>query len=52
MKLPAGAERALSGIKYDPQLPPLPDDARRVLARVERERAYDRSRLEMLGEPD
>ena len=52
VKLPAGAERALSGIKYDPQLPPLPDDARRVLARVERERAYDRSRLEMLGEPD
>lgn len=52
VKVAAAAEAPLTDIKYDPELPPLPDDARRVLARVERERAYDRSRLEMLGEPD
>lgn len=52
VKVAAVAEAPLTDIKYDPELPPLPDDARRVLARVERERAYDRSRLEMLGEPD
>jgi hypothetical protein len=39
-------------VKYDPALPPLPSDARRALARVERERAYARSRLELLAEGD
>lgn len=38
-------------IKYDPTLPALPDEARAVLQRVERERAYDAPRLEMLSEP-
>ncbi len=38
----------LSNNKYDPALPLLPAPARRVLDRVERERAYDRNRLEML----
>lgn len=52
VKVAAGAEQPLEAIKYDPALPPLPDDARRVLDRVERERAYDRNRLEMLAEPD
>jgi len=50
VKVPVGGERALNDIKYDPALPPLPDAAREVLATVERERAYARSRLEMLRE--
>lgn len=52
VKVPAGGDDPLVGIKYDPLLPPLPDAARRTLVRVERERGYDRHRLEMLGEPD
>ncbi|MCC6927698.1 MAG: FAD-binding oxidoreductase [Gemmatimonadaceae bacterium] len=39
-------------IKYDPTLPALPEAARAVLERVERERAYDASRLEMLTSPE
>jgi FAD/FMN-containing dehydrogenase len=39
-------------IKYDPSLPALPEEARAVLQRVEKERAYDSSRLEMLSEPE
>lgn len=38
----------LERIKYDLALPPLPANARAVLDRVERERAYDALRLEML----
>ena len=38
----------LGAIKYDLDLPPLPARARMVLDRVERERAYDVARLEML----
>ena len=38
-------------IKYDPALPALPEPARAALQRVERERAYDAARLEMLSEP-
>lgn len=34
--------------KYDPALPPLSPRARNVLDRVERERAYDSSRLQLL----
>jgi hypothetical protein len=37
-------------VKYDPSLPPLPEPARAALARVERERAYARSRLALLDE--
>jgi len=37
-------------IKYDPALPALPEQARAALERVERERAYDDLRLEMLSE--
>ena len=50
VKVPTRGERALGEIKYDPSLTPLPDAARAVLARVERERAYARSRLELLDE--
>jgi hypothetical protein len=41
-------QRALGEIKYDPALAPLPPRARAVLDRVERDRAYARSRLELL----
>lgn len=50
VKVATPGERALGDIKYDPSLPPLPADARAVLDRVERERAYARSRLELLDE--
>jgi FAD/FMN-containing dehydrogenase len=49
-KLAVPGEHAVEQVKYDPGLPPLPGDARRVLAMVERERAYARSRLELLAE--
>jgi FAD/FMN-containing dehydrogenase len=42
-------QRPLGEIKYDPALSPLPPRARAVLDRVERERAYSRSRLELLA---
>jgi FAD/FMN-containing dehydrogenase len=42
--------RPLDAVKYDPALPPLPAPARAVLARVERQRAYARSRLALLDE--
>jgi FAD/FMN-containing dehydrogenase len=51
-----GAKVALSGahpvdrVKYDPRLPALPVAARAALARVERDRAYARFRLELLEE--
>ena len=50
VKVPEHGERSLGEIKYDPSLAPLPAAARSVLARVERERAYARSRLELLDE--
>jgi len=43
-------ERALGEIKYDPDLSPLPSRASAVLDRVERDRAYSRSRLELLAD--
>lgn len=43
-----GASPATPSIKYDPALPPLPDRAARVLAEVERSRAYSSSRLDLL----
>jgi FAD/FMN-containing dehydrogenase len=50
VKIPIQGQRPLEDIKYDPRLPPLPTAARRALDRVTAERAYDRSRLEMLDE--
>lgn len=43
-------EGAIDAIKYDPSLSALPPAARGALARVEREKAYARSRLELLDE--
>ena len=48
VKVDVGAPAIFSSIKYDPDLAPLPPGARDALARVERERAWDRNRLEML----
>ncbi|MGH7694190.1 MAG: FAD-binding oxidoreductase [Gemmatimonadaceae bacterium] len=52
VKIPLVGQRPLEAIKYDPNLPPLPVAARRALDRVTAERAYDRSRLELLEEAD
>lgn len=41
-------QRALGEVKYDPALSPLPARARAVLDRVERDRAYASSRVELL----
>jgi len=49
-KVAMPGDRAVDRVKYDPALPPLPADARRALARVERERAYARFRLDLLAE--
>ena len=49
-KVALEGQRAVTDVKYDPSLPPLPEPARAVLARVERERAYARSRLALLDE--
>jgi FAD/FMN-containing dehydrogenase len=46
---PAGA-LPFDQVKYDPSLAPLPEPARIALSRVERERAYARSRLALLDE--
>lgn len=50
VKIPTPGERALGQIKYDPLLAPLPAAASAALARVERERAYARPRLELLDD--
>ena len=49
-KVATPGERAIERVKYDPALEPLPRVAREVLSRVERERVYNRSRLELLDE--
>jgi hypothetical protein len=49
-KIAVAGERAVEQVKYDPALAPLPAAARQALATVERERAYARPRLELLGE--
>jgi FAD/FMN-containing dehydrogenase len=49
-KIAAAGARAIERVKYDPALSPLPAEAREVLSRVERERAYGRFRLELLAE--
>lgn len=49
-KLATPGEQAVAQVKYDPALPPLPSAAREALATVERERAYARSRLELVAQ--
>ena len=50
VKLPPTSDVALADVKYDPALPPLPPSARLALTTVERDRAYARSRLELLDQ--
>jgi FAD/FMN-containing dehydrogenase len=50
VKVPIPGELALSDIKYDPALAPLPAAAREALARVEQERAYSSFRLDLLDQ--
>jgi hypothetical protein len=49
VKVPLAGQTALGDIKYDPELPPLPPRARAALDVVERARAYDRFRLELIA---
>jgi len=49
VKVALPGQRAIGDIKYDPTLPPIPAAAARVLARVERDRAYAEFRLAMLA---
>ena len=50
VKVPLAGQRPIADVKYDPSLPPLPAAARTALDVVERDRAWNRSRLSMLGE--
>lgn len=50
VKVAAAGASPFDAVKYDPALSPLPEPAHAALARVERERAYSRSRLELLDE--
>jgi len=50
VKVAAAGAHAVEVVKYDPALAPLPAAARRVLARVEAERAYAAFRLGLLDE--
>jgi hypothetical protein len=50
VKVATAGARPFDAVKYDPALPSLPEPARSALARVERERAYSRSRLVLLDE--
>ena len=48
VKVPAAGDRPIGDVKYDPSLPPLPDDARHALDAVARDRDYGRFRLSLL----
>jgi FAD/FMN-containing dehydrogenase len=50
VKIPLADQEPLDSIKYDPELPPLPPRARAALDVVDRRRAYDRFRLDLLAE--
>jgi FAD/FMN-containing dehydrogenase len=48
VKMPLTGQRPINDVKYDPALYPLPDEARRALDRVARERAYATPRLSLI----
>ncbi len=48
VKVPLENQRALGDIKYDPALPPLPDEARRALDHIADKRAYSEFRLSLI----
>jgi FAD/FMN-containing dehydrogenase len=49
VKVPLPGQKAINDIKYDPDLPPLPTEARAALDSVVNERAYNRFRLSLIG---
>lgn len=51
VKIPVPGQVPLTEIKYDPELPPLPDAAVSALREVEGSRAYSSFRLDMLNAP-
>jgi hypothetical protein len=50
VKVPVAGQKPVGDVKYDPALPPLPAAARAALDSIERERAWNRSRLSALGD--
>ena len=50
VKVPLPNQRPIVDIKYDPALPTLPPRAAAALALVARDRAYARSRLDLLDQ--
>jgi FAD/FMN-containing dehydrogenase len=50
VKVPLPGQRPVTDVKYDPELPQLPEAARAALDAVERERAWHRHRLSLLGD--
>ena len=51
VKIPLKDQKAITDIKYDPSLPPLPEKARTALDEMVKARAYDRFRLSLIGGP-
>jgi len=49
VKVPLPDQRAIGDIKYDPSLPPLPEEARAALDNLVRARAYNQFRLSLIG---
>lgn len=49
VKVPLPEQRAITDVKYDPDLPPLPERARKALDDLVKARAYDRFRLSLIG---
>jgi FAD/FMN-containing dehydrogenase len=49
VKVALPGQKAITDIKYDPALPPLPEKARQALDDLVKARAYDRFRLSLIG---
>lgn len=50
VKIPLADQKPLGDIKYDPSLPPLPQEAREALDKITDERAYSTFRLSLIPE--
>ena len=50
VKVPLADQKPLGDIKYDPSLPPLPEEARAALDKITDERAYSTLRLSLIPE--
>jgi len=49
VKVPLPNQKPIGDIKYDPGLPPLPEEARAALDDLVKARAYNRFRLSLIG---